>query len=87
MKHIVLTTLHNIARIDADPEGFGGQNALFVGIDNGRAAWLPLHDELHPGYAAQYLGTPFGDQLDDHPLADFINAIAAGLPQWEQVAS
>ena len=85
MKHIVLTTLHAIARIDADPEGFGGKDALFVGIDNGRAAWLPLEFWLDPGYIEQYLHQPFGDGPEDHPLTDFINAVGDGIREWDRV--
>jgi hypothetical protein len=88
MKHIVLATLHGIARIDADPEGFGGKDALFVGIANGQAGWLPIDPEpLHPSYIAQYLGRSFGDGDIDHPLADFINAVAAGVAVWNGVTA
>ena len=87
MKHIVLTTLHSIARIDADPEGFGGKDALFVGIDKGQAAWLPIEPHIHASYVAQYLGQPFGDGGDDTPLADFLSEIMDGLAEWNRVTA
>lgn len=87
MKHIVLASLHRIARIDADPEGFGGKNALFVGIDNGRAAWLPIEFPLDVGYVVQYLHAPFGDGVEDHPLTDFLNHVAAGMREWDRVTA
>lgn len=88
MKHIVLATLHRMARIGAGPEGFGGKDALFVGITNGQAGWLPIDPEgLHPSYIAQYLGRSFGDGDEDHPLADFVNAVMAGVAQWNEVTA
>ena len=85
VKYILLTTLHKIARIDADPEGFGGKDALFVGLANGACAWLPIEHGIHWGYVAQYLGQPFGDSDLDHPLADFLADVMAGLADWNAV--
>jgi hypothetical protein len=88
-RHIVLTTLHRCARIDADPEGFGGQDALFVAIDNGKAAWLPIDFPLDPSYIHQYLGTPFGTDTDESgsPLSELINAVAAGVRRWSRMTT
>jgi len=89
MKHIVLTTLHRCARIDANPEGFGGKDALFVGIADGRAAWLPIEFPLDPGYVHSNLGTPFGIDTDrgDSPLTDLVNRVAAGVRRWNGVTA
>jgi hypothetical protein len=58
------------------PDGFGDQPGIFVGIDNGKAAWLPARGDLHPDYVEQYLGTPYGGGPE---LADFINEVARVL--------
>lgn len=58
------------------PQGFSDQPGIFVGIDNGKAAWLPARGDLHPGYVEQYLGTSYGGGTE---LADFINGVARTL--------
>lgn len=89
-KHVILARLAIVDLLGARPVGFADRgDALFVGIDNGRAAWLPMSGWLHEGYIAQYLGQSWGDGSDDHPLADFLNGIIErlGRPRLPRVPS
>lgn len=79
-KHVVLARLAIVDIIGARPQGFAEYgDALFVGIDNGQAGWMPMAEYLHEGYVARYLGHSWGDGSDDHPFADFLNELIKRL--------
>jgi hypothetical protein len=72
-KHIALGRMRHMEIRGDRPPGFADTNdALFVGVANGRCAFLPMA-WLHPSYVQQYLGTPFG--ADPDPLTEFLNAL------------
>lgn len=85
MKHVVLAlmpTATERARAEDPifysevPEGFASQPGIFVGVDNGRAAWLPATGDLYGGYVRGYLGESFGIEADNSDaLTDFINRV------------
>jgi len=61
------------------PPGFSESDPLMVAIDNGKAAWMPTTNWLHPAYVGQYLDHPFGwhdvDDIAAEPFAHFLNDI------------
>lgn len=76
-KHVVLVLMDSTVIYDARPNGLS-DGSLFVGINEGKAAWMPMQ-WLHWSYVAQYLGQSWGDGDTDHPFADFLNSILARL--------
>jgi hypothetical protein len=86
MKHIVLALLHlpgevmsaGVVNYGGRPEGFWEQPGIFVGIDGGKAAWLPATGDLHPAYVQGYLGQSFGvDPMTGYDdLTNFVNDVA-----------
>jgi hypothetical protein len=76
-KHVVLSLMAETVIYGARPPGLS-EGGLFVGIDKGKAAWMPLR-WLHWSYVTEYLGQSWGDGETDHPFADSLNSILARL--------
>ena len=84
-KHVVLVLLPAPGEVMAAeqphfgprPEGFREQPGIFVGINNGKAAWLPARGDLHPAYIRGSLGESFGvDDRGEDALSAFINQVS-----------